>query len=100
MVTSAGQLALFALGTYAASGAPGATCPPGHPAFPSFPPFLCLGVFCARVGEEREANAFRGLQDRRQGESLVPTRDLGSLFQRGGRSSAQPFPGKWPAGGA
>lgn len=46
--------------------------------------FSVSGVSCARVGEERAANAFRGLQARRQGESLMPTRDLGEPVPKRG----------------
>ncbi|XP_060024936.1 protransforming growth factor alpha [Lagenorhynchus albirostris] len=45
------------------------------------------------LGEERAANSFRGLKAGRQGEPLGLTRNWGSLFQRGGPSSAQAFPG-------
>lgn len=83
MVTSAGQLALFALGTYAACGAPG-HLPSGHPAFPLFPPVsLSRGVLRSRSQEEREANAFEACKLGRQRNHLMPTRDLGACSERG-----------------
>lgn len=59
---------------------------------------LLPGVFCARLGETKEAPAFQGLEAGGQGESRRLPRDLGSPFRRGGPSSAQAFPGEWPPG--
>lgn len=81
MVTSAGQLALLALGTYAAGCAPPPCVPSATPRSPLSPAFLFpRGLFFARLEEWSRVRASQGLE----GESIGLPGDGGELIPKRG----------------